>query len=226
MPPKQNSQVSGARRKKGKQQSNPVPLASFVPSAKRITMSFSTSLAIAESAAGAGNFWFYRLNSVYDPDASGVGSVAIGYNTWSTLFLSYKVRRVTVRLQGNIQGMSAGGVGNVIMAPVPYQMVVPSNKQTWRVIPRSILKTMSDYSVGGKNTFMMMATFDLWKIAGVTKAQYNTDMDFSGNVGSNPARQIYVVVTVDSVGSNTACTLVTNVQISYEVEWFNPTPMQ
>ncbi len=189
-------------------------------------MTFSTTLALAESAAQAGNYWFYRLNSVYDPDASGVGAVAIGYNTWVTLYLNYKVVRVTARAQGVVTGLSAGSFGNVCFAPVPNQMVIPANKQTWKVIPRSTMKTVTNEAVGGHNMFLFERTYDLASLANVTRAQYADDMDFSGAVGSNPARQIYLVVTVDSTGSTTAATLTANIQLSYEVEWFNPVPIQ
>lgn len=202
-----------------------LPRTTTIPGRKAV-MTFSTTLALTESAAQAGNYWFYRLNSVYDPDASGVGAVAIGYNTWVTLFLNYKVTRVTVRAQGVVTGLSTGSFGNVILAPVPNQMVIPANKQTWKVIPRSTLRTVSDVSVGGRNLFTISRSFDLASLANVTKAQYADDMDFSGAIGSNPARQIYLVVTVDSTGSTTAATLTANIQITYEVEWFNPVPIQ
>lgn len=203
-----------------------VPRVSFVPSAKRITMTFSTTLTLAESAAGVGNYWFYRLNSVYDPDASGVGAVAVGYNTWAALFLNYKVSRVTARIDGIVYGLLTGGVGVVTVSPVPAQMVIPANKQTWRTIPGSVMRTVNDESLGGHNHFQVTRTYDLAHVAGVTNSQYKNDMDFSGSVGSNPARQLYLVVTVDSVGPSSACTLVANVALSYMVEWFNPTPMQ
>lgn len=224
---KTNMRVTGANNKKSskKEQLVKVPRQSVIPG-QRAVLTFSTTLALAESAAQAGNYWFYRMNSVYDPDASGVGAVAIGYNTWAALFLNYKVRKVTLRAQGVVTGLSTGSFGNVVFAPVPNQMVIPANKQTWKVIPRSVLKTVTQATDGGRNMFMVERSYELHQLAGVTREQYRDDMDFSGAVGSNPARQIYLVVTIDSTGSTTAATLTSNVQLSYEVEWFNPTPMQ
>lgn len=213
------------KKRGSKRQLAAVPRVSFIP-AQRSILTYAAELALAEGTAGLGNFWFYRLNSVYDPDASGTGSVAIGYNTWATLFLSYKVHRCTFRLQGTVTGLSAGTFGTVILAPVPNQMVLPSNKQTWKVIPRAVVHTLTDTSVGGRNMVDFSRTYSLADVANVTKSQYANDMDFSGAVGSNPARQIYMAVTIDSTGSTSAPGLHANVQISYEVEWFNPVPMQ
>jgi hypothetical protein len=78
-------------------------------------MTFASSGGVAESAAGSGATYFYRLNSVYDPDATGVGASAIGYTTWAALYLNYKVHKVTVRVQGTVTGMSAGSFANVII---------------------------------------------------------------------------------------------------------------
>lgn len=214
-------------RKKGKGPRAPLlPLVAFVPSAKRILMTFSNSHSITETAVGLGANYFYRLNSPYDPDATGVGASAIGYSTWSALFLNYKVRKVTVRIQGVASGLSAAGFANVTVAPVANQPVVPANKQTWKMIRGSRIFPIAPVAVGGKNVVTTAANYDNAWIAQVTKQQYDVDMDFSGQVGSNPARQNYLMVAVDSVLSTTAATLAYNIQITYEVEWFNPVPMQ
>lgn len=202
-----------------------LPLVSQTPQSRRILMSYSTSITLAESAAGSGATYFYRLNSVYDPDASGVGAVAIGYNTYAALFLNYKVHRVTCRLQGTTNP-STGGAARVTIAPVAYQAVVPANKQTWALIPGSVSRLLAPNANGGPTIANIVASYDNAAVARVTKQQYAIDMDWSGQVGSNPARQNFLMVAVDSVGSSSVTTLTYNIQITYEVEWFNPVPLQ
>ncbi len=202
-----------------------LPCVTTTPNSQRILMTFPGSLAIAESAAGAGVTYFYRLNSPYDPDSSGVGTTAGGYSTWAALYLNYKVHRVTVRIQGT--GTSASGsFMQFVTAPVPSQAVVPSNPQLWKTIPYSSIKTFTPQVNGGKNTFEVVRHYDLAQVARVTPAQYANDMDFSGAIGSNPARQIYLMTSVASYGSGTVATVYFTIQITYEVEWFNPVPMQ
>lgn len=188
-------------------------------------MTFSGSLALAEGAAGGGVSYFYRLNSPYDPDASGVGTTAGGYSTWAALYLNYKVHRVTVRIQGT--GTAASGSFLQFMtAPVASQAVVPSNPQLWKTIPYNAYKTFTPQANGGKTTFDVVRNFDLADVSRVTKSQYANDMDFSGAVGSNPARQVYLMTGVASYGSGTVATIYLAIQITYLVEWFNPVPMQ
>lgn len=213
-----------SRRRSARQK--PVPMVTFVPSNRKITMTFAQAHSITESAAASGVAYFYRLNSPYDPDASGVGAVATGYNTWAGLFLNYKVNRVTVRVQGLASGISAIGFLNVTIAPVPGQAVVPANKNTWKSIPGAVATPLALGSSGGKNVFSVTRTYDIAKYLGVSRRQYDSDMDFSGAVGSNPSRQLYLMVAADSVFSATVGTLAYQIQISMEVEWFNPTPLQ
>lgn len=78
---------------------------------------------------------------------------------------------------------------------------------------------------GGTNIVDMLANYDLARLCRITPTQFQ-DMDYSGTIGSNPARQISLAVAYASSGSSIAGTLKYSLQITYEVEWFNPIPMQ
>ncbi len=222
MPAKQNMRKSkGGQKRRVKN----LPLVTTTPSSQRILQTFSYGAALTEGAAGGGVSYFYRLNSVYDPDASGVGTTAGGYSTWAALYLNYKVHRATVRIQGT--GTAASGAFiQCVVAPVAGQAVVPSNPALRKMIPDSVFRTIVPQANGGKTTFEIVRSYDLAKISRVTKSQYANDMDFSGLVGSNPARQIYLMVAGLTGSSASVGTISFAIQITYEVEWFNPVPMQ
>lgn len=202
-----------------------LPRVTTTPTSSRILQTYSTGNTIAEAAAGTGASYFYRMNSVYDPDSSGVGSVAGGYSTWSALYLNYRVRRITARFQGTTVGAN-GSMIQVIIAPVASQAVIPSSPALWRVIPGARVYTCTPNANGGKSSFEHTASYDNAKVARITASQFDNDMDFSGSVGSNPARQMYLFIGIQSVGSGTAASANYAVQLTYEVEWFNPVPMQ
>lgn len=204
-----------------------LPCVAPQPKSMRQLMTYSAVATFGEAAAGTGGTYFYRLNSVYDPDASGVGAAALGYATWAGMFLNYKVHTATVRLQGTVSaGTGTSMLNGIVMAPVPYQAVVPTNKLTWRTLPGAKFKAVAPLTFGGPSIVNFTSTYDLAKITRCTKDQYQTDMDFSGAVGSNPTRQIYLLVGVDSIGSSTAVNITYSIQITYLVEWFNPIPVQ
>jgi hypothetical protein len=202
-----------------------VPHLSIVPNSKNIVMTYNAQQLVSEGAANLGGAWYFRLNSVFDPNATGTGASAIGYSTWSTLFYNYKVKRVTARITTNYNG-SSGSMGRITLVPTAFQAVLPADPTTWPLLRSAQTRTISHSTNGGKNVADYVITYDLAKIAGVTQQQYKTDMDFSGQVGSDPLRQIFLAVCVQGLGSGVVGTSLFSVMLSYEVEWFNPIPMQ
>jgi hypothetical protein len=187
-------------------------------------LTYSIGQTLSESAAGAGGTYFFRLNSPYDPDATGVGLSAFGYATWSAIYQNYRVLRSTIRLQGSAT-VASGGFANVTLAPT-LNPTVPANKATWKAIPFAQTRTLTPQVNGGVNTVRMTMSPPLHSVAHVTRSQFVTDYDYTGQVGSNPGRQIYLALGFDSINSATAGTLAFYIQITFEVEWFNPFPLQ
>jgi hypothetical protein len=222
MPQKKNNNRKGNRKPK---RSALLPMVTTPPRTKNILMTYSINGSLLESAAGVGASYFWRLNSVFDPDQSGVGTTATGYSTWSALFLNYKVMRTTVRIRTGISG-ATGGMAQVTFAPVPRQAVVPASPTLWRSIKGGVSTLLTPIAVVGRNLYVHQQTYDLARVACVTKSQYANDMDFSGAVGSNPAREMFFMLGVQGVGGSAAANCLYSIDITYCCEWFNNTPMQ
>lgn len=234
MPPKANKKTGGnggGRRSGGtaaKRYSRiprALPLLAAPPHMRSAIMTYTHRYTMTESAAGAGASYFYRLNSVYDPNYTGTGSVAVPYNTWSSVYLNYKVRRATMRVSGTYSGAASSNC-IVTLAPLAYQAVLPADANTWRLLPFSVTKHVSNAGDGGQNLVNLVATFDLARVCRITKQQYATDMDWSGQIGSNPSRTVFGGMLMQSVGSPSAGSFIASVAVTYDVEWFNPVPMQ
>lgn len=202
-----------------------LPLLAAPPHMRSAIMTYTHTLEFVEAAVGAGASFWYRLNSVYDPNYTSTGSVAVPYNTWSAIYLNYKVRRVTMRVSGTFVG-SSGSNCILTLAPLAYQAIVPSDPNTWRLLPFSVTKHVSNAADGGQNLVNLSATFDLAKVCRITKQQYAVDMDWSGQIGSNPSRTVFGGVLFQSVGSATVGRMYVSVALTFDVEWFNPVPMQ
>lgn len=202
-----------------------LPLVAAQPSSRRVLVSYGTAANLNEAAAGVGSVVFYRLNSVYDPDLTGVGTAALGLGYWANFFQSYRVLKATVRFQGTPTNMSAGGLATFIMGAVP-QSTMPATKQAWRATPTAKMGVAVNAAQGGKNVVTMTATYDMAKVLRVSKASYMNDMDYSGGTASNPARAVNLFLSIDSCGSSSVVQSAYNLQITYEVLWFNPLPVQ
>jgi hypothetical protein len=189
-------------------------------------MTYGTRLALPEAAAGVGTSYAFRLNSPYDPDYTGTGAVAIPYNTWAAVYLNYKVMRVTMRAAATYGLGTTNTFANVTLAPLAYQAVLPTNTTTWKMLPMAVNKAISLANNGGQNIAHLTATWPLHKVAKITKRQYTDEADWSGQVGANPARNLFGMICFQPVGSAVAATMYCDVNLTYEVEWFNPVPMQ
>jgi hypothetical protein len=197
--------------------------ATTYPPSKRTILTYPSKLVLTESAANTGATYFYRINSVYDPDFTGVGGNALGFTYWNQLYSNYKVRRVVARLSANLSGASSAGLAEVCLVPVANNATLPSNSSTWSLRPG----VRSQYlTLAGRQPSSITATWDIPTVLGVTKAQYDDDMDFTGTTSSNPARQAFFAVTLNVCGSATAGSIAYFLYITYEVEWFNPIPLQ
>lgn len=214
---KRNSKGRGSKKP---QRPRDLPCITKVPGMKRMLMTYSQSIAISEPSAAAGSAYFYRLNSVYDPDFSGTGITATGYSTAAAIYNSYRVHRATIRFAGTPQ-VASGGFAEIVIAPTAIS-TIPGSPLTWRSIPFSTRIQATPNANGGPSLAKLTKTFDLAKVFNVTKAQYSIENDFSGLVGSNPARPVYLMVSVAGIGSGTAATLNYALDITYEVEWFQP----
>lgn len=230
MPPKANKTskrpARGGRAKaRGRRAGRALPLVAAPPHTRSALMTYASTHMITEASAGTGAAYWFRLNSVYDPDYSSTGTVAIPYNTWSAIYLNYKVRRSTMRVNGTYTGAS-GSCANVTVAPLAYQAVIPTNPNTWRLLPYAKTKVVSMATNGGQSVAAVTSAFDLAKVCRITKQQYAVDMDWSGVIGANPPRVIFGGVLFQPIGSTSAGSFTFTVNITYDVEWFNPVPMQ
>jgi hypothetical protein len=183
---------------------------------------YPTAFYITESAAGVGAFRYFRLNSAYDVDTT-VGSTTMpGFAEWSSFFNNYRVWYTRVRLEGAVTGLGGNALATVCLVPNSFQATLPSAAGTWSVQPLSSHRSLVNTTSGGNNMVRFDRTFQLPSIMRITTSQYKNDMDFSGTIGSNPARQGYLAVTVAGLNSSSAVSLAVQLYIAMDIEFFNP----
>jgi len=189
-----------------------------VPQAfSKVFLTYVAKGTLTEPAASTGNFNTFRLNSVYDPDFTGVGTTAIGFANLSTMYGLYRVlrARVIARVFLTTTGCATAGL-------LPgLNSTYTSNLSLWEGQPHATSK-MIQANVGGARAIADFdVTYDLPKLCGVTPSQYRTDMDFSHLSGSNPTKSVFV--SVYYLGNAPAVQLAGyTIRIIYEVELSQP----
>ncbi len=213
-----NKQVRNARqgKKRNKQQSLPLFTTTGKPAIREV-LAYHQTGSLTEAAAGAGAFNTFRMNSIYDPDFTGVGSSAVGYSTKALFYGRYKVLRArfSVRFWGSTGGNALVGVmfgGNTTFA---------ANPLLWAVEPNSHSKMLQ----GNTGTTHAVVSFDMTipihKVVGITKRQFDIDLDYQSSFGSNPQLQAYATIWVYGQ-SAVAQTVVYDVRASFDTEFSQP----
>ncbi len=73
---------------------------SVIPHSMRVELPYVSLAEVtttSNGAAGWGHFQTWSLNSIFDPDVSGVGHQPLGHDQWANLYHDYYVNKVRVR---------------------------------------------------------------------------------------------------------------------------------
>ncbi len=191
------------------------------PSVQRRIFAYEQVLGLTEAAAGSGAFNSFRLNSIFDPDYTGVGQTALGYTTYSYLYGRYRVLRVRVLLRF-VDGTTVASGGQIVGVIFSANGTFSSNPLTWPSQPYAVSRVLQGNNGGAHSACTMNLTPSLHKIAGITKNQFQSDQDYSATFGSNPASGIYAHVFVSGKLSSTAETTRVEVRIIMDTELSAP----
>lgn len=165
----------------------------------------------------------FRLNSIYDPDQTGVGGTPSGAVQWSNFYTRYKVMGVKVHThwtancnQQLIVGMHAyGGDANNYSTPATGTGV----QQVLTELPNSAFGV-----VGPANLATTNATCDLkryYSMKGILGNDRYRDMDSSGDTGGNPTAVANLdLMITDSLTATTGNVAYCAISITYYVKFY------
>lgn len=136
--------------------------------------------------AGAEDLFEHRLNSLFDPNSSGVGDQPYYFDQWAALFQRYRVYGCKIRL-------TVYANSNTLQVFAPYLTVysfadaVPS--ATTEVLART--KRSIRRVIGlNQQPITISQYYDLPSLACVSKREYNTAEVFQSAVTTNPSRRL------------------------------------
>lgn len=114
---KRKASKSGSRRSKrsnARRIQRTLPLAGM-PDKKIVRMRYSDDVEINPTTAGFGTAHVLRLNSIHDPDYTGVGHQPMGHDEWSNFYQRYHV--IGCRVQADFYASSnSSGTANTTVA--------------------------------------------------------------------------------------------------------------
>ncbi len=185
---------------------------------KKCFLTFVGANTLVEPAALTGTYYTYRLNSVYDPDFTGVGSSAIGFGSLATMYGLFRVMRARVVLKYYLNTTTAPSVVGFLPG---LNSTYTSDLLKWEAQPFATSKIIQGAAGGQHSIVTFDKTYDLAQLAGITKEQYRTDFDFAHSNASNPVKSLFGTVYMRGL-AGAAQTVSCIIRISYELEVSQP----
>jgi len=204
----------GGRRKYGRRRKQVNVNRALTPFAQRYITKLKYSDTLTLSLANSYQYVF-NLNSVFDPNRTGVGHQPYGFDQLAALYNRYRV----ISCKYIINGYSAGNpirYGTIVSNDVPPL----NNMSELAENPRAQTRVQ----IPGGNTTQIRGLAYIPSVVGRNKAQYMADDRFQAQCTASPAELALLTLygaTMTDAGSD----VLVNVTLEYTVEFFDAIPL-
>lgn len=176
----------------------------YLPDLMCIKMVYSDYRAI--TASGSQGEYVYRLNSCFDPDATGVGGQPDGFDFWKSSYQIYRVVASDVEVTFNAQNGSNSGLGSF----------APSTSSA-NVLNAEEIGGLSHARVGsftGAKPLVLRSRYHTGQLFGMSDESVLADTEYGALISANPTKQQYLHVCVETANGATDVTMI-RVKITY-----------
>lgn len=156
------------------------------PPRRNYKLTFSQTYLFPVGAGGVfGQENIYRLNSLFDPDETGVGHQPYGFDQVATLYKRYKVNGCLVEVTWNDPNQDGIAVGMMMTPPSSVTTLAGLGFDAANEKPFTTTRSINN---SGSQKIYMKTYIPISKACGITKAQFSNDLDsYTALVGTNPA---------------------------------------
>lgn len=166
----------------------------------------------------ANGLFTFNLNSVFDPNRTGIGHQPYGFDTMATLYNRYRVISCGWRIYAN----AVPGVANYMVAAMPANEVLTIlSTSEWRENPRAKYVMAS---AGGAVPVLSGKTY-LPSLVGRTKFQYMADDRYQAQVTASPNELAILNIATAAIGTGfsgeSTNTGQFHIVLEYTVEYFD-----
>lgn len=163
----------------------------------------------------------YNLNSIYDPNKSGVGHQPYGRDQYAALYNRYRV----IACSWRVTCIPSNSARVIQVATLPSNVTPTPIANVWDVREQPRAKYICQQP-GAPQQYVVGKSY-LPSLMGRTKAQYMADDNYQAQVGSDPSElallNLYAGAITDSDVNDE--TFYFNVELEFTVEWFDPNPL-
>ena len=170
---------------------------------------------VLNSTSGICGVRVFQLNSLFDPDLTGVGHQPVGYDQLMALYEEYLVKAVRYKITCQstsdnneiIVGVSINDNSTTQQDPRVY---MENGMTNWQVISR----------IGsGNNTKDFSGYIDLSKVHGVSYKEYLAETAYKGSQFANPTEGAFLHVWIVAANQSASVGAVAHVELTYSSEF-------
>lgn len=184
---------------------------------------YCQNFGLGNGGAGTfGNTQTMRLNSLFDPDLTGVGHQPYGYDQMAALYNVYKVTRVQVELTFTAMTVNTGygcACGLMIQTPYDTSLALAAN------LPATVDERPNSQVIYLPGTGLQREVYQDWELhtlCGMTRAAFDADPTVSALVGVTPAVvPLLLIAIADQSGALGVGGVVVTcaTRFTYHVKW-------
>lgn len=184
-----------------------------VPQRSIIRHKYATSIS---TVSGSG-LYYLNLNSMWDPDRSGIGHQPYGRDTFATLYGKYRVIgcKYIVEVSSNSSTIL---LGTLVSNEQFTYTAVGGDFNELKEQPRARFVTQAP----GQMIRRISGYANCASILGQNKLQYMSSEDTSAQVANNPAEACILTIACASVAGVPQGGASVNVMLEFITEWFDP----
>lgn len=182
-----------------------------------IPQRFITKMKYSDIFSTSGTVGRLNLNSIYDPDRTGIGHQPYGFDTLATLYNRYRVISCGWRIHTVAPLSSTSSNPSIQIAAQPAnEELSPSTLSEMRENPRAKYIVQNP----GAPAVYLSGKCYIPSLVGRTKAQYMADDRYQAMTNANP-QELAVLNIVASTGADLLIGWSLNVTLEYTVEFFD-----
>lgn len=160
----------------------------------------------------------YRLNSLYDPNFSGIGDYPADYLEMKALYASYFVKAVVIDL--TYTDPSADGVLAAALI-TPAGSGVSLTSMTVNVADGRPTSDVRPLNNTGMQSVRIQKRFTIAQLEGLTEPELAGISGYRSVVGSNPTLTPFLRIAVTNTGASSQPTAAVLVRLTFEAEWYD-----
>lgn len=205
--------------------SNPFPLLNanqLTPSSRYMQLNYVQVVTLTGAIAGVtGTVQQFRLNSVFDPDLTGVGHQPYGYDTITGLYSVYKVMYVDVEVEFIQPDTQVAGTYGVVCLQSTNDAFAVGGKSLQTLDEKPNCWTGLIPIGAGQNRAVCKFSMPLHELAGVDYTTYKTDVGvYASNVASNPGASPLMTIQCCNARGENSFGAVAKVQINFHTKFW------